>query len=343
MVTDNILTDLEFEDQERRAIQGENDLGEIPGIKSGHYLINKEFYPISWAVSDIIPVGLGILGGRPKVGKSWLALQLCLSVASGWRFLDQNVNPGRVLYMALEDSERRLKNRMEKQGWPNSGIVYENFDYMAMGEFFDTVGTINKNGGEFILNAIRIRQYKIVIVDTFSQSTRADQQDHGKMMQVLQPLQLIAHDTESSIILVDHLRKINKNADIDHMDVIEEILGSTAKAAAVDSTYGLFTQQGRHGAQLKIKGKDIEPDQIEIVFDPLTGCWQRAEIFTEQQSDILVFLVSIGEAVHLKAIAEAVGRHESTVFNQLTKLIKEGMVKKTGFGRGNVKYQAIDS
>lgn len=59
-----------------------------------------------------------MLAGRPKLGKSWLALQLAQASACGGKVFEQSVEPGPVLYIALEDSERRLQQRLQLQGWP---------------------------------------------------------------------------------------------------------------------------------------------------------------------------------------------------------------------------------
>src|SRR5215472_4624510 len=72
------------------------------------------FKPINWVVPGIIPEGLTILAGKPKVGKSWLALDLALAVAGG-RYVLGEIKPdeGDVLYAALEDNQRRLWKRTD--------------------------------------------------------------------------------------------------------------------------------------------------------------------------------------------------------------------------------------
>ncbi|SDM39655.1 AAA domain-containing protein [Nonomuraea maritima] len=68
-----------------------------------------------WAVPGIIAEGLSLLAGPPKVGKSWLSLGLGIAVASGSKALEAiELEPGPVLYLALEDTARRLQNRMGK-------------------------------------------------------------------------------------------------------------------------------------------------------------------------------------------------------------------------------------
>ncbi len=77
-------------------------------------LQKKNIQPIRWIVRDLIPAGLTILASPPKFGKSWMAMNLCLSVATGGRFLGYQCCKCGCLYLALEDGERRLKSRMGK-------------------------------------------------------------------------------------------------------------------------------------------------------------------------------------------------------------------------------------
>ena len=68
-----------------------------------------------WAVPGIICEGVTLLCGPPKVGKSWMSLGLGLSVAAGAMAFDSiPVDGGPVLYLALEDTPRRLKTRIGK-------------------------------------------------------------------------------------------------------------------------------------------------------------------------------------------------------------------------------------
>jgi RecA-family ATPase len=46
-------------------------------------LMAQEVAPVKWVVPDILPEGLGLLVGKPKLGKSWLALGLGVAVALG--------------------------------------------------------------------------------------------------------------------------------------------------------------------------------------------------------------------------------------------------------------------
>ena len=76
------------------------------------YVMNTQMVQTPYIIENMIYQGLYILAGAPKVGKSWFALELCLSVAEGRQFLKHETNCGQALYLSLEDSLLRLQNRL---------------------------------------------------------------------------------------------------------------------------------------------------------------------------------------------------------------------------------------
>ena len=67
---------------------------------------------IRYVVDQLLPQGLHILAGAPKVGKSWLALWLCLCVSKGEPVWEFSTTQGPVLYLCLEDSYARIQSRL---------------------------------------------------------------------------------------------------------------------------------------------------------------------------------------------------------------------------------------
>src|SRR5262249_23670701 len=89
---------------------------------SASELYGMDFPPLTYIVPGLIPEGLSILAGRPKIGKSWMALEICLGVAFKEKVLG-DIEPvqGDVLYCALENTNPRLQRRMHKLLWPPRG------------------------------------------------------------------------------------------------------------------------------------------------------------------------------------------------------------------------------
>ena len=78
-------------------------------VIDGETLMDKRLPPTKFCVDTLLPQGLCILGGSPKVGKSWPVLDLCVHVAQGSPLWGLDVTRGEVLYLCLEDSERRIQ------------------------------------------------------------------------------------------------------------------------------------------------------------------------------------------------------------------------------------------
>lgn len=297
------------------------------GLLSADEILTKEWPEPTWAVPGILPVGLTILAGAPKVGKSWLALQIAQSVAAGGVVFGSKVESGPVLYLALEDPPRRLKERMAKQSWPNGLRA----DFMTVGSFYDRIGDLRNGGGERIAQHIERKGYRMVTIDTLSRAIFADQNDVRDMTNWLTPLQEMAHSKNCAIVMVDHHKK---SGGFDP-DAIADILGSTAKGAMVDTAIGLYRERGKPGAKMCITGRDVEERTLSVKIDWMTGCWQvdeNIEGLTEQQADLLGALRQIGPC-GVSEIAEAVlGDKEKRglVYQQLSTLEGKGLVLKDG-------------
>src|SRR5829696_5751155 len=109
VMVDRIPEDL----QQRAAIAKTN--GHYPHTFTAAQLMALELAPVRWVVPDILPEGVAFLGGKVKMGKSWMSLALCVAVATGGVALaTKRVEQGEVLYLALEDHQHRLQERIRK-------------------------------------------------------------------------------------------------------------------------------------------------------------------------------------------------------------------------------------
>jgi RecA-family ATPase len=86
----------------------------LAGLRDGAWLDAQEFPPLAYAVPEVIPEGSVLLVGPPKIGKSWLVLSIALAAAAGGRALGIDIPKRPVLYLALEDGDRRLQDRCRR-------------------------------------------------------------------------------------------------------------------------------------------------------------------------------------------------------------------------------------
>ncbi len=96
-------------------------------------LQSAPYAPVPFLVEELLPEGLHILAGAPKIGKSWLALWLCLCVSQGRPLWNFAVTQGEVLYLSLEDSyAARLCNRRRASGTARLSRAREHCPHRAV-------------------------------------------------------------------------------------------------------------------------------------------------------------------------------------------------------------------
>lgn len=286
-------------------------------IVAADIILTQDFPEPEWVVPGLLPVGMTYLAGKPKIGKSWLALQLAQAVASGGIFLGQRVEPGRVLYLALEDSPRRLKKRMAGQGWPCGLPV----DFVGPASYRET------GGAKELREAIRNGGYRLVVVDTFARAfPTVDPNDNRQVTDALAPLQEQAQAAGNGLLVLDHHNKTASG------DVIRDLLGSTAKGGVADTIAGLYKKKGERGAKLTVVGRDGDDQTLDLIFDRQTTCWQRADNpnLTPQRAEIVTLLHTLGQAT-LAEITTKLGRDNSgNVWRQLAELEEDGLILHDG-------------
>jgi biotin operon repressor len=224
-------------------------------------ILTTSFPEPRWTIPGLIPEGLVSLAGRPKLGKSWLALQVACAVGTGGKALGRDVTAGQVLYLALEDSPRRLQKRMRLQHWPATAAVdfYTEWPDLATPAGLDPLRA-----------AVEARGYTLVIIDTLSRAATFDQLDPTISTRVMAGLQRLAIDRGLTVLVIDHHRKRNGF----EANVIDDVLGATGKAAVLDAALGLYREHGKREAELVVTGRDLEDTELALEWDGTTCTWQ---------------------------------------------------------------------
>jgi len=286
-------------------------------------LLAATFPEPKWAVPGLIPDGLTFLSGRPKVGKSWLALQLAHACGTGGYFLGVKVEQHKVLFIAYEDSPRRLQSRIRAHNIPASAQI----------RFETTWPKLSADGLTLIYSEITMHGYDLIIIDTLTRALGGDDQmDLALMSSVIGNLQGMAINHGISVVCNDHLRKPNGF----ESNPIDDIMGSTGKAAAIDCALGLYREQGRHGATLKIIGREVEERELALRWDGLTRCWQnegeagdvRKDSFKGEVIEAIQGIIDDGKLATTASIAKWLGKEASNVSMALAELWSAGKVKK---------------
>lgn len=302
-------------------------------------ILAMEFPPIPWIIPDYLPPGLTILSGRPKIGKSWMGMQMALSVLTGGKMFGKDVQPGKVLYLALEDSERRLKDRMKLQGWPSSpGGV----NFMLYKDFQEQIGSLNSTNGKRLMKFIEKGEYRLVVVDTFSRSIIGDQLDASEMTIAIGPLQQQALRMDIGLVFIDHMRKNLGNI----QDPISDVFGSVAKAGVLDTTWAIYKEQGKYGAKLAISGRDVDSETIALSFQKPGFFWHcEGEAYevelTRRRKEILEAIEELGGRATHGEIADFVEQDKGNTTKRLNDLCNSGLIRRIGVGT-RTYYELIE-
>lgn len=222
-------------------------------------LIRTEFPDIFFIVNDLLAVGSAILAAPAKTGKSWMMLQLAIAAAEGGYFLGHKVNQCEVVYFALEDSPRRLKDRLKKQlaGKPApEGITFiTEAPTIEDGLLVEIEKMITDNP-----------KIKLVIIDTLQKvkpPSSKTQTPYEQDYRLLGDVTDLARRKDFCFLFIHHLKKSNGF----QVDPFEKILGSTALQGSTD-TMAVMEREKRteDGAVLHITGRDIHPQDLALTF-----------------------------------------------------------------------------
>jgi RecA-family ATPase len=224
-----------------------------------------EFADPTWAVPGVIAEGVTLLAGPPKVGKSWLALNLGVSIAAGAPALGSiPIEPGPVLYLALEDTPRRLQSRMRKvlAGAPASHDLTLDTYCPPIPEGGDTyiAGWLEENPGA-----------RLVVIDVFTKvrgrppvgTNSAYEADYA----AIGGIKRLADTYAVPIVLVHHIRKAASD------DFLATVSGTNGLAGAADAVLVLERSRAQADGVLHVTGRDVEERDYALAFNADIGAW----------------------------------------------------------------------
>lgn len=303
-------------------------------------LMDTDFPEPRWAVPGLVAEGVTLLGGAPKLGKSWLCLDLGISIASGGPALGKiEVTSGKVLYAALEDPPRRLKSRLTKL----LGAAPAPQDLTVVTELpaFTVALDMVSEWLEATPDA------RLVIIDVLAKirpPAPAGKSVYEADYEVLARLKKLADAHRVAVLVVTHTRKMEAS------DVFDQVAGSTGLTGAADATIVLKRSRGENSAALHVTGRDIVESEYALTFDPTHCLWtldgnglgeaaQKAATnrvasgLGDKAAEILDLLAKNPTGMGPTAVGEAVGLSAANAGQYLRRLADKGRVEQTARGR----------
>lgn len=228
--------------------------------------------PLKFIVNGLIPQGLHVLAGSPKIGKSWLSLWICLQVAKGEKVWEFGTLQSEVLYLCLEDSFTRIQSRLFE-------ITDEAPPTLHFAIMSETIGS----GLEMqIENFIKEHPNTgLIVIDTLQKvrkTVSANANPYAADYDDINSLKQIADKHCLAIVLVHHLRK---TGDADPLNMIS---GTSGIAGGADSNFVLQKdKRTENTAKLICTGRDIEGRELFLEFNKKSFVWELIEPIAIEQ------------------------------------------------------------
>ena len=243
-------------------------------------LMDSVFQGRPAVIENFLYPGVYILAGAPKIGKSFLVAQIAYHVSVGKELWGYIVHPGTVLYLALEDDERRLQNRM-----------FRMFDVEGTSDlYFATHAKMIGRGLDEQLEGFigEHRDTRLIIIDTLQKvrETVKDANDY----EIIGRLKTFAGKYGICVLLVHHTRKQPAG------DSFEMISGTTGLLGCADGAL-LMQKEKRtsYTATLDVVGRDQPDQRLYLIKDPEHLNWELDHTENElwkQQPDALLNAVA---------------------------------------------------
>lgn len=308
--------------------------------------------PPDFIVNGLLPVGITILAAPSKIGKSWLAMDLSISVAKGKPFLGSQTNQAGVLYLALEDSLHRIKLRMDKLLQGEAEPLGLNLSVEAPNMVNGLIGWLD----DFLKEHQAV---KLIIIDTFQKikppsdrTSTAYEADYRHLSE----FKKLAGHYNVCILLVHHTKKNNGSDG----DVFEKILGSTALQGATDTMMVISKKERTNEtATLAATGRDISQQELVIKFDKERCRWinegtvedvENRKSMEEYDSDHLVTTIRMLTSEtdlwegSLEELKQAVSKHTRQVLPESGKALSARIAKLAPLlaHRDNIEHRQSD-
>ncbi len=282
-------------------------------------LLDADLPAVRHVIEGYLTEGVTVLAGRPKVGKSFLALGLAYAVATGTPALGVPVEQGDALYLALEDSDQRLQARIQavQHDGPRPDHLYCDVKSPPLDE-----------GGLDRIRAWSLDRpnARLVVIDVFKKvrpKKRRGEDAYDAEYRATDLLKGLADEHGIAILVVYHTRKLPAR------DPLDTVIGSTGVTAAADAV--LILSDTDRGPTLYGRGRDIPQIEIAMSFDADTCRWEAVgaapEVHrSEQRTAILDLLLGAEEPLKPAFMAQLLDMKPNNLKQLLFRMRKTGEV-----------------
>jgi hypothetical protein len=297
-------------------------------------LRTEKFAPVNFILPELMPEGVTLIVSKPKQGKSWMVLDLCIATTMN-RFTLGYLKPaqGDALFLALEDSKRRLQSRLGKLlpsftgEWPERLTLTTKWS------------RLHEGGADALREWCKsVERPTLIGIDTLAlirppgRSSQLAYQADYEALTLLH--ELTGEFPGLGIGLVHHNRKLEAE------DVFDTVSGTQGLVGAADTIW--IIKRNPNGTTLHIRGRDVEETEKAIEFNKTTCRWTilgpAAEIHrSNERGRVLTALVEAGESLSVNEImAAAQLRTRNAADLLLGKMARDGELTRVSRGRYSI-------
>jgi hypothetical protein len=265
------------------------------------------------ALPDLLPYGMTILAGAPKIGKSWLALQTAYGLATGRDVL--SVIPertGSVGYYAVEESWPQLRKRVRQlPNLPTSADI----------EFYLQLPN-GKAGVEHLMES----RHTFIVLDTGVRALGAPS-EYAEIQKLYGPLQSWAKREQRVVMILWHTTKTKYDDSGKPVDKgMDAIMGSRGLVAVADAMWLLMD------GGMAIEGRDIPKDTLLLQRDGDTP-WLTQQGGTGLQARVVDILRRQGGIpLLLEGLCKALNEPKTTVYRTVKMLLEKDLIGRAENG-----------
>lgn len=287
----------------------------------GADLIAKDLPPLQWAVRDLLPEGTTILAAPPKIGKSCLVYQIATEIALGGDVLGHEVEPGSVLYLALEDGERRGQGRLlaalTGRELPHGRLeVRWGARHIGKGLEEDLAVWLDEHPDA-----------RLVAIDTL-QRVRPPGSGRRNAYEVdvedLAKVQNLFRNRSCALLIVHHARKATGD------DFLASVSGTYGITGSADTVIVVKRQRHEMFGRIEVTGRDIPDADVAVRFDNLL--WHAAPDSipeaTFDQAEVYKVIEEHGP-IFPSGIGKVLGLERTSVHHMVDRLVERGLVART--------------
>jgi AAA domain len=298
-----------------------------PKIQSAAELLAREFPEPKYAVYGLLSEGVTIFAGKPKTGKSWLALGVAIAVASGGRVLGTiPVLEGDALYLSLEDGARRVQERLKKllaNGVPKRLSIATEWANFEDGGLADLEAWIKEHP-----------EARLIVIDTLKRVRPKSGKTkllYDSDYEALAPLGDLARSYGVSIVVVHHTRKQESD------DPFDLISGSNGLTGSADGAMVLKRSRGQAQAELHVTGRDFDEQSLALSWDNKIHGWSllgdASEFGISKERREVIEMLRLETTATPKQAAEILKKEHNAMKKLMAAMAKDGQLHNDGSGR----------